>query len=182
MACELSDGTICLRAPCSTDIDAAVTAVRASLAELTAWTTWCHIEYSRADVELFLRKVEADRFDDTAYDFYVFDSPRTRLLGGCGLYHLDHLLGSASLGYWVRSDVARQGIATAAARLLIKFGFQELELTRIEILAAATNVASQRVAVKVGAVREGIRRNGLRLHGGPVDAVGFSLIPADFGL
>ena len=182
MASELTDGVIRLRAPCRSDIDAALAAVRASLAELALWTSWCHADYSRADVEQFLRKADAERFDDRAYDFYIFDPPATRLLGGCGLYHIDRTSRCASLGYWVRSDATGQGIATAAARRLVRFGFEEFELARIEVVAAVENIASQRVAIKIGAVREGILRNRLRLHDGQVDAVGFSLIPADLGL
>jgi ribosomal-protein-serine acetyltransferase len=182
MANELSDGTICLRPPRRTDVDAALDAVRASIAELTTWTSWCHPHYARADIETFLRKVEAERFEDRAYDFYILDRAEARMLGGCGLYHIDRATGSANLGYWVRSDATGRGVATAAGRLLARFGFKELELSRIEIIAAVKNTASQRVAEKIGAVREGLLRNRLRAHGRQVDAVGFSLIPADLGL
>jgi len=179
MAAELSDGTVCLRTPNRAALEAALGAVRASIAELTSWTSWCHADYAQVDVERFLRKVEAERFEDLAYDFYIFDRAATRVLGGCGLYHIDRAVGSASLGYWVRSDATGQGIATAAGRLVVGFGFRELELTRIEIVVAVGNAASQRVAAKLGAVREGVLRNRLRLHGRPTDAVGFSLIPGD---
>ena len=82
-----------------------------------------------------------------------------------------------NLGYWVRSSRVKHGIATAAALLLADFGFKELKLNRIEILAAVENHASQRVAAKAGAMREGILRNRLLLHGKIHDAVIFSLIP-----
>jgi ribosomal-protein-serine acetyltransferase len=182
MTSELTDGTICLRPPRRAEIDAALVAVRASIAELTTWTSWCHADYSYADVETFLRKVETERFEDRGYDFYICDRAETRVLGGCGLYHIDRATCGANLGYWVRSDATGRGIATAAGRLLARFGFHELGLARIEIIAAVKNTASQRVAEKIGAVREGLLRNRLRFHGRQIDAVGFSLIPADLGL
>jgi ribosomal-protein-serine acetyltransferase len=182
MSSDLTDGTIRLRLPRRADIDGAVDAVRASLAELGKWTSWCHADYARADVEAFLRKVEAERFEDRAYDFYIFDRADAQLLGGCGLYHIDRASRRANLGYWVRSDATGRGIATAAGRLLARCGFVELELARIEIVAALENMASQRVAEKIGAAREGVLRNRLRLHDRQLDAVGFSLIPADLGL
>jgi RimJ/RimL family protein N-acetyltransferase len=70
-------------------------------------------------------------------------------------------------------------VATRAARLAARFGFEELKLIRIEIVAAAGNLASQRVAEKVGAVREGVMRNGLFIHGAAHDAVLTSLVPED---
>jgi RimJ/RimL family protein N-acetyltransferase len=181
MATELANATIQLREPSRESIDALVAAVRASIPELTRWTSWCHSEYGCADAEELLRKSAAERFEDTAYDFFIFDAAGARLLGGCGLYHIDRRSQCGSIGYWVRSDATGQGFATAAARLLAQYGFAELGLVRIAIVVAVENLASQRVAVKAGALREGILRNGLMRNGKPIDAVGFSLIPSDAG-
>ncbi|MFO1474381.1 MAG: GNAT family protein [Lysobacterales bacterium] len=67
--------------------------------------------------------------------------------------------------------------ATRAAAHAAAFGFDELELARIEIVALPDNVASQRVAEKLGALREGVFRNRIVLAGGARDAVVFSLVP-----
>jgi ribosomal-protein-serine acetyltransferase len=63
--------------------------------------------------------------------------------------------------------------------LLAAFGMERAGLTRIEIMAAAGNLASQRVAEKAGARREGVLRNRYLLHGKLHDAVLYSLIPGD---
>lgn len=63
--------------------------------------------------------------------------------------------------------------------LVARFGFDELKLRRIEIVAAINNKASQRVAEKAGATREGILRNRLVVRDKVYDAVMFSLIPGD---
>ena len=60
-----------------------------------------------------------------------------------------------------------------------RFGFEELGLHRIEIVAAVENIASQRVAEKAGAVREGVLRKRLLIRGESQDAVLFSLLPED---
>ncbi len=149
MPLELADDAIRLRAPCHGDVDRAVEAVRRSTKELMLWTSWCHADFAAADVTKFLRKAEDERFEDRAYDFYIFDASQKRILGGCGLYHVDRSINAASLGYWVRSDAAGQGIATRAARLMVRHGFAELDLARIEILVAVENRGSQRVAEKI---------------------------------
>ena len=64
-------------------------------------------------------------------------------------------------------------------RLLTRFGFEELSLTRIEIVVVEANTPSLRVAEKAGATREGVLRNGLVLRDRALDAVMFSLIPGD---
>jgi RimJ/RimL family protein N-acetyltransferase len=81
-------------------------------------------------------------------------SARPRSWGGC----LDQLdaSGTANVGYWVRTSRTGQGIATAAVRLVARFGFEDLGLRRLELLIAVHNVASRRVAEKVGATLEGV--------------------------
>ena len=63
--------------------------------------------------------------------------------------------------------------------MISDFAFSELGLTRIEIVVAKGNGPSNAVARKVGAVYEGMMRNRLVLHGAPVTASMYSLIPQD---
>ena len=79
----------------------------------------------------------------------------------------------------MRTSAAGRGVATRATKLAARFGFAELGLNRIEIVAALDNVASQRVAERAGAVREGILRQRLSINGVPHDAVLFSLVAGD---
>ena len=85
----------------------------------------------------------------------------------------------ANLGYWVRTSAARRGVATNATRAVARYGFEELGLQRIEIVAAVRNLPSQRVAEKAGAVREGVLRKRLLIRGEAHDAVLFSLVAED---
>jgi ribosomal-protein-serine acetyltransferase len=57
------------------------------------------------------------------------------------------------------------GIATVAVRLIARFGFEDLDLQRLELLIAVDNAASRRVAEKVGATFEGVLPAGLRGQG-----------------
>ncbi len=154
-------------------------AARESVKEVSAWLAWCHADYSMRESQDWIKSGEQSWKKGTAYEFAVFDHSGD-FLGGCGLNQIDQIYGVANMGYWVRSSCTRQGVATEAARLVARFGFRELSLNRIEILAAVGNQASQRVAQKTGALREGVQRNRIVLGGNPVDAVMFSLIPQDF--
>ena len=113
------------------------------------------------------------------YEFAITDSRDGFFLGGCGLNHINRAHQIANLGYWARSSQTKQDVATAAVLLVAQFGFDELKLRRIEIVAAINNKASQRVAEKAGATREGILRNRLVVRDKVYDAVMFSLIPGD---
>jgi RimJ/RimL family protein N-acetyltransferase len=114
-----------------------------------------------------------------AFNFGIFDATNGWLLGSVWLSRVDRKHRYANVGYWVRSDYTKQGIATTAVRLIVPFGFTEAGMNRLEILASVENKASQRVAVKVGARREGILRQRLRLENRFHDAVMFSLTRED---
>jgi len=113
------------------------------------------------------------------FHFGIFDSQTGAFVGGVGLNELKPEHRLANLGYWVRTGWTGRGFATAAASLAAEFGFEELLLDRIEILAALGNKRSQQVAQNLGAHKEGILRNRLVIHGRAHDAVVFSLIGAE---
>ena len=161
------------------DVDALFSAVVASKAELLPWMPWCHEEYSRSDTATWVdgRPTAWDRNDE--WSFLIVGN-NDAILGSCGIHRLDLKNGVGELGYWVRTDLTQQGIATEATRQLCRWAFSEGQLRRIEILASVENLASQRVAVKAGAVREGILRHRLVLHERPHDCVLFSILKEEF--
>ncbi len=175
----LSDGKICAR-PCrESDAQAIYSAVRESIVALSRWAPWCPPDYSMSHCRSWLESRASAWAQGLEFDFAVCDARDEALLGGCALYDINRTHNFANLGYWVRTSRTGKGVATAATRLVAQFGFAELGFTRLEIVAAAGNVASQRVAEKAGATREGVERNRHVVHGTIHDAVMYSLIPDD---
>ena len=176
---ELVDAPVLLKPYRPGDATRLHEAVRESITELSTWMHWCHNDYSVEESWAWLES-RADAWDKgTEYDFSINDSRSGQYLGGCGLNRVDSINRVASLGYWVRSSRTGEGVATTAVLLLVRFGFDELMLNRIEIMAATGNKASQRVAEKAGAIREGVLRKRLIVHDNVHDVVMFSLIRDD---
>lgn len=176
----LADGRLVLRLYDPADVEPLFAAVMASSAELRRWMPWCSADYAIDDTRTFVdfARGAAERGDE--YNFGAFRSDEGSIVGSAGLNRRDRVNRSANLGYWVRSDRTGQGIATSAARLVARFGFQTLQLERITIQAALGNRASQRVAQKLGAQYEGVARRAVRVGDEQQDAACFSLIPADW--
>lgn len=63
----------------------------------------------------------------------------------------------AELGYWLGQPYWGQGLATEAARAVLAYGFQELNLNRIQATHFSDNPASGRVMEKIGMAYEGCR-------------------------
>ena len=176
---QLTDGSIQLRPYRPGDAEAVYKAVRESLTELTVWVPWAHPDYSVEESRTWIKSCAEMWAKGTEYNFAIFDAKDGTYLGGCGLNQVDLAEGFANLGYWVRSTRTRQGIALAAARLLVRFAFNELKLKRLEVGAATGNKASQRVAEKLGAKRVGIEKEKLVVRDKVYDRVVFSSTPED---
>ncbi len=174
---ELTDGNIIIR-PCRLE-DAAVICegVQETMHEMLKWAPWCHPGYSVSDCTSWLSSRSQMWSEGIEYDFVIFDTKDNTFLGGCAIDQINRKHNFATLGYWVRSSQTGKGIATAAVRLIIRLGFKTLGFTRLEIVVAVQNEASQRVAEKVGAVREGVHRNRHVVRDKTYDSVMFSLIP-----
>ena len=176
---ELTDGNIIIR-PCRLE-DAAVICegVQETMHEMLKWAPWCHPGYSVSDCTSWLSSRSQMWSEGIEYDFVIFDTKDNTFLGGCAIDQINRKHNFANLGYWVRSSRTGQGIATAAVSLISRLGFGKLCFTRLEIVVAVQNKASQRVAEKVGAVMEGVHRNRHVVRDKTYDSVMFSLIPQD---
>lgn len=170
--------SISIRPYRQTDVDGAYEAVRESIAELVPWMPWCHEGYVRDETVAWIESRSEVWEAKTDFGFVIESSDGT-ILGSCGLNRIEHDNGTANLGYWVRSSAVRNGVATRATQLLRDWAFANTALHRLEILVAAENVASQKVAEKLGAVREGVLRQRLILRGRKHDAVIYAILRQD---
>lgn len=176
---ELTDGNIIIR-PCQLkDATVIYEGIRESIEEMVKWAPWCHPNYSMSDCTLWLSSRTQMWSEGIEYDFVIFDTKDNTFLGGCVLDQINRKHNFANLGYWIRSGRTGQGIATATVKLLSRFGLETIGFTRLEIVVAVPNKASQRVAEKAGAVREGILRNRHVVRDTIYDSILFSIVPQD---
>jgi RimJ/RimL family protein N-acetyltransferase len=154
-------------------------AIQESLAEVSRWLPELNTSLTLEEVQSYIESQPSLRAERKAYNFAIVDAYDSGILGGCGLTRVNWQHRLANLFYWVRSSRTGGGIASAATAQLAQFGFETLELHRIEIVVATRNPASIRVAEKVGAKREGILRNRITLNDTVHDAFMYSLIPSD---
>lgn len=82
---------------------------------------------------------------------------------------------TATLGYWVDSARAGQGIAPRASALMIDHCFAELGLHRVDVAIRPENSASRRVAEKLHMREEGFHRGLIHVDGAWRDHVSYAL-------
>lgn len=177
MRTSLTDGRIVIRRWRRDDAPALLDLVRESVADLGAWMEWAGTVTDLAGAEQLVAERLTQWDSGETYGFCTVEAATGKLLGGCALGHFNRKHRFGNIGYYVRTGERGRGIAVAAVRLLLPFGFEDLRLQRLEILVEPTNLASLRVAEKLGAFREGVLRHRLLIHDQPRDAVMFSLLP-----
>ena len=87
---------------------------------------------------------------------------------------------SATLGYWIAMDCARQGYMFEAIAALVCYGFETLDLHRIEAAAIPNNQASLGLLVKLGFEHEGLARSYLEIDGRWQDHVLLALVNPNY--
>lgn len=153
--------------------------VRESIRELSYWMPWCPLDYSLQHSEQWVQHCEAVWQDQSEFPLGIFELASGKVIGATGVNQLNQLYKIGNLGYWVGTPFTGRGVARTAASMAADIGFNDLGMTRLEIVVLTHNLASQRVAEAVGARKECIARNRLYFQGRPSDAVVYSLIPGD---
>lgn len=89
-----------------------------------------------------------------------------RLIGDVGFFNLEWTNRSAEFGILIGDkSVWNKGYGTESVRLLLKHGFETLNLHRIYLRVYATNPRARRSYEKVGFVLEGTLREAVYRHG-----------------
>lgn len=159
-----------------------VQAVQESIKQIMPWMGWCTPTYDLSTATEWLETLPQAWQAGTQYTFAITDTENGLFLGSTGLNQLNYIHRLANLGYWVRTSATRRGVASRAARLVARFGFEKLGLLRAEIVVAVGNQPSLRAAEKAGVRPEGVLRNRLIVRDCVMDAVMHALTPQDFGI
>jgi RimJ/RimL family protein N-acetyltransferase len=158
-----SDGRVALRRWQRSD----AAAVRAMCADELSqrWTVHLPSPYTLDDAVRYVAEiVPAGWATRQEFAFAVTDAANAEVIGSISLR--DRGDGIGEVGYLTAPAARGQGVATAALRLMVGWGFAELGLERIEWQAKVGNAASRRVAERAGFRVEGMKRGGLPSRGG----------------
>jgi RimJ/RimL family protein N-acetyltransferase len=101
------------------------------------------------------------------------------LIGAIGLV-LNDRFDRADLGYWIAKPRWGKGYCTEAAREVLRYGFTELGLNRIQATHMTRNPASGKVMQKIGMSREGLLRQHVKKWGKYEDLEIYAILRSEF--
>ncbi len=127
----------------------------------------------------FIQKGQEGWRSGEAYVFGIIEKSSQRFSGCMGIHPApEH--NRAEVGYWIGLPFWGRGLATAALRLLLQFGFETLKLNRVEAGHFDYNPASGRVMQKAGMRREGLRRQYVLHREEYKDLVWYAIVREDY--
>lgn len=101
------------------------------------------------------------------------------LIGAIGLVINQHQ-ERAELGYWVGKPYWNRGYGTEAARAVLQYGFEVLQLRRIHASHLKRNPASGRVMQKIGMTYEGCSRQHVKKWGIFEDLERYGILKSEY--
>lgn len=123
-----------------------------------------------------------DYFDENKYndkDYYrwtIVKKEDNKILGCIYLNIHDKKARTAGVDYWIREDEWGCGYVTEAAKRILEFAFDTLNLNRIESCGAKDNPGTWKVMEHIGLKYEGVRESGaFYYYGGLTDLVMYGL-------
>ena len=137
---------------------------------------------NEADFLRYFNNAIAERKAGISYPFAVYDKQTCQYAGSTRYSTISFPHKKLEIGWtWYHPTAQRTGLNKACKSLLLNFGFDTLQLNRIELKTSILNLKSQAAMLKIGAVKEGIFRNHMITDNGTVrDSVFFSFIKEEW--
>lgn len=147
------------------------------VARYTTWDAHLRIEDSRR----FLRTVMQMRALGQAVPWGVVDLETGRLIGTAGYVWWRPDGRRAEVGYAIARSHWNRGLVTEAMEEILRFGWQHMDLHRIEARCLVQNASSERVMQKLAMQFEGVLRGQIFIKGQFRDVKLYAILRTDIG-
>jgi ribosomal-protein-serine acetyltransferase len=141
---------------------------------LRPWFPWVDATLSSSDSEKFLIDCQEKFEKKTAADFGVWYDGKW--IGSMGFHTISLTSDWAEIGYWIAKDYEGKGLMTECVEAMIAYGFNELNLHRIQIKCVAYNIKSKAIPERLGFKLEGTIRENRKKDGEFYDTLTFGLL------
>ena len=138
----------------------------------TPWDRYMSLDEAREDLGRYIARYEQGHFRAWGIEHRA----DKKLIGITNFGFVSTEDRRAEMGYTIARKYWGQGLATEAAQALIQYGFEKLDLVRIEAVVLPENKASSKVLLKVGMQFEGLLRSYQVWKGKPSDLEMYAIV------
>ena len=129
--------------------------------EYLLWEPHESVEFTKKFIDIILSKYKSGEYNDWA----IVLKENKKMIGTCGLTRIDERNRTVEIGYVINPEYWGRGLATEAAKRVVKFAFEELGANRVEARFLYGNERSLNVMKKIGMKFEGYIRESLFVKG-----------------
>ncbi len=162
---------------------------RADLASFQSWLNdpevtdglATYLPLSMIDEEQWLDKMSQLPPEEKPLAIELNEGPNWRLIGNSGFFNVEWVNRCAEFGLFIGDkSVWNKGYGRETVQLLLKHGFETLNLHRIYLRVYSTNPRARRSYEKVGFVLEGTMREAVYRHGRYADVHIMSVLRSEW--
>jgi len=146
---------------------------------VTTYTWWDYHQSLEESVK-YIKQVNEKYNTREAFHWGIVDKETNKIIGRTGYVSIDRFHERVEIGFALSCDYWNQGIITEATKPLIKYGFEVLELNRIEARCNTENLGSEKVMIKLGMQFEGILRQQLKVKGKYTDQKMYAILKKEY--
>ena len=145
---------------------------------LGKWLPWVEKNQEENDSLNFLKS--SILFNNGGQRLTTFVFHEKELAGSVSFVKIDKENRAAEIGYWLSENKQGKGIMLQSCERLIKYGFEKMNLHRIEINVAPENSKSLVIPQKLGFHHEGTIRESLFFNDKFYDGEKYSLLKKEW--
>jgi len=102
-------------------------------------------------------------------------------IGNCGLHEVEPVNNAAEFGIMIgEKEFWNKGLGREATKLILKHGFENLNLNRIYLYVFETNPRAIKAYEAAGFVKEGVLRQGVYKNGRYIDVILMSILHSEW--
>lgn len=129
--------------------------------------------------ELLNKYISAYEKED-CYRWAIILKENSECIGQIAYFLVDNKNHFAEIEYCIGKNFQRNGLATEATKAVIKYGFENINLHKVQISHKSINISSRKVIEKCGFVYEGTLRAFFYENGKYIDRLYYSILKDEF--
>ena len=137
---------------------------------------------TKEEVKKLLDKYISSYKNSDYYRWAIIDKVTEECVGQIAYFLVDSKNHFAEIEYCIGTAFQRKGLATEATRAIIKYGFEKINLHKVQICTKTINKPSQRVIEKCGFTYEGTLRDYFFMDNKYVGRLFYSILRGEFEL
>lgn len=135
---------------------------------------------NKQEVKELLNKYISSYEKDDYYRWAVILRETGQCIGQIAYFLVDNNNHFAEIEYCIGRPFQRKGLATEATKAVIQYGFNKINLHKVQICHKSINIASRKVIEKCGLVYEGTLRDFFYMDGQYADRLYYSILKTEF--